>query len=382
MPLHLWVSSPKASSQIGARESYVASPQGMVVVLCMVILMGLGLANLYSATSAMSGDFFWNQFRHLGVGLGVMALIVWVPLSHIRKYAYFYVALNYLLLLAVLLWGESAGGAQRWLALGGLRLQPSEFTKLAMALLGAKYLSAKPPLGGYTLRSLSPLLLAVGVMFTLIFLQPDLGTAGIALLVIITQFFLISLTRRTVILGSVLGVVMVLGSWFFVLHDYQKQRILALIHPDSDPMGSSYSQLQSLVAIGSGGSFGKGFLEGTQSHLRFLPSRHTDFIFSVFAEEHGFWSCLAVFLLFATLSYFALEIARNAKTRFCSLLAVGLAAFLFFEFAVNVAMVLGIFPVVGIPLPFFSYGGSSMLSVMVACLWLLMIHRGTRLSSL
>lgn len=362
------------------RERSSTSPFGPAVVFCVVALMVLGLANLYSATSTIPGGFFWSQLRHWLVVWALVAVIAWIPLRHLRQYAYLYVALNYLLLLIVLFWGESAGGSQRWLALGGLRVQPSELTKLAVALLGAKYLSAQGVQYHYTFSALLPFLLAVGGIFALIFLQPDLGTAGIAVLIVISQLILIKITRSSLMIGGVLCLLIALGGWSFVLHDYQKQRILSLIYPESDPKGSSYSQIQSQVAVGSGGSFGKGFLEGTQSHLRFLPSRHTDFIFSVFAEEHGFWVCLVVFLLFGALSYFAVEIARQAKSRFSSLLAAGLAAFLFFEFAVNVAMVLGIFPVVGIPLPFFSYGGSSTLSVMIACLWLLMIHRQNRIS--
>jgi rod shape determining protein RodA len=165
--------------------------------------------------------------------------------------------------------------------------------------------------------------------------------------------------------------------WHTLLRPYQKLRILNLLNPNLDPQNTGYNSLQSLVAVGSGNLFGKGFMQGTQAQLKFLPERHTDFVFSVFAEEHGFWGAALVFAAFGVLTYIALEIARTAKDTFTGLLAVGIAALIFLEFTINVAMVLGVFPVVGLPLPFFSYGSSLLLTVCVALGLLVSINRAT-----
>jgi rod shape determining protein RodA len=268
----------------------------------------------------------------------------------------------------VLLLGQHGGGAQRWLGIGPLRLQPSEFAKLSLVFGVAKFFYLQRSIPVFTLTHLRPVLALALIAFVLIFKQPDLGTAGVCLMVVTAQlaFIRVRISIKLIIALAIGAVILGVVSWEYFLYDYQKLRVLNLLNPSLDPSGSSYNALQSLVAVGSGKQFGKGFLQGTQTQLRFLPARHTDFIFSVFAEEHGFWVCCFVFVLFAAIALIALEVAREAKDVFGSLVAIGIGAYLFIQFAINVAMVIGIFPVVGIPLPFFSFGGTSLLIACVA----------------
>jgi rod shape determining protein RodA len=258
-----------------------------------------------------------------------------------------------------------AGGSQRWIVIGPLRGQPGEFAKITTAIIVARYFYLNRQLQAYKLRDLWPVMLMVGAIFALIFPEPDFGTAGFCILIAVAQILFIRLDLRSIAIVSICSIAAGLVGWFFLLKEYQKLRVLNFLNPELDPTGSGYNALQSLVAIGSGGITGKGFMQGTQTSLQFLPTRHTDFIFSVFAEQHGFWGCSILFLLYGTLTYIALEIARQTKDVFNSILAIGLAAIMFIGFTINIAMVLGIFPVVGLPLPFLSYGGSALLSVCV-----------------
>ena len=281
------------------------------------------------------------------------------------------------LLVAVKLVGSTGGGAQRWLSIGPVGFQPSEFAKLAVAIIVARFFSFKRSPLPYTLRDLLPVLCTVGLVFALIFAQPDFGTAGICLLIALVQLAFIRINLRS--LGLTLISLPLIGffGWTLALRDYQKLRILNLFNPNLDPQNTGYNSLQSLIAIGSGKTFGKGYMMGTQAHLKFLPERHTDFIFSVFAEEHGFWGGAVIFALFALLVWTALSIGRQTRDTFAGMLAVGIAALLFLEFFVNIAMVLGIFPVVGLPLPFFSYGSSSQLTIAISLGLLISIVRST-----
>ena len=337
-------------------------------------LILIGMINLSSAAVAISQQLVFNQLIHLTIGGCVGGLLWFIPLKHLKDYAYLYGGLSLILLGIVLSLGESSGGSQRWIALSGLRFQPSEFAKLTAALIGARFLSDRKLIAAHTLTSLSPLLTITLIFFVLVFKQPDLGTAAIILGVVLSQLFCIPMARRSVIISQIIGVCGILWSWFFLLKDYQKQRIQALLFPDLDPIGSSYNSLQSLIAVGSGGTWGKGFLNSTQSHLQFLPSHHTDFVFSVFAEEHGFVKTLGLIILIFIFLSLCLEIARQARGTFNTLLAVGITASLFLDFSINIAMVIGVFPVVGVPMPFFSYGGSAALKTIIGCSLLLKIE--------
>jgi len=351
-----------------------SSPQVTMLCLLFVGLLGIGLINLYSAS--VGAGFFWAQTRNLIVTLSSFLLFGWIiSIKSVAAYTYWFVALICLLLMIVLFSGRIAGGSQRWISLGPIGFQPSEFAKLATALLMARFFSSNRQDSPYRLRDLLPLLAVLAIIFSLIFAQPDFGTAGMCILIAICQFAFIRIDLRSigVVLLALPFVAAVL--WNTLLMPYQKLRVLNLLNPNLDPQNTGYHALQSLIAVGSGGLFGKGFMQGTQAHLRFLPERHTDFIFSVFSEEHGFWGSVLVFTAFGLLTYIALDIARHCKDTFTGLLAIGVGALLFLEFSINIAMVMGIFPVVGIPLPFFSFGSSAMLTVCVSMGLLITINR-------
>ncbi len=350
------------------------SPQ--IILLCTIFfgLLTIGMINLYSAS--VGASFFWTQSRNLLITFSAFLAFGWIiSIKWVSTYTYWFVGLVCFLLVVVLFSGRVAGGAQRWISLGPLSFQPSEFAKLAVALTVARFFSSNRQDSPYRLSDLVPLIGVIGIIFILIFAQPDFGTAGVCGLIALCQISFIRIDSKSVLL--VLLSVPVIGTilWHILLLPYQKLRILNLLNPDLDPQNTGYHALQSLIAVGSGGSFGKGYMDGTQAHLRFLPERHTDFIFSVFAEEHGFWGCAFIFIAFGLLTYIALDIAKHAKDTFSGLLAVGLGTLLFLEFAINIAMVMGIFPVVGIPLPFFSYGSSAMLTVCVSLGLLISINR-------
>lgn len=344
-------------------------------------LLTVGMINLYSASSG--NHFFWSQLRNLGVTLTAFAIFGWIiPIRKIQDYAYWFGIGVSIMLLIVLLLGRIAGGAQRWLSLGPIGIQPSEFAKLAIALIVARFFSQNQQPSAYRIRDLMSLIFFVGSIFTLIFLQPDFGTAGVCLLIAGIQLLFIRLDMRSIAIVLVSSPLVAAIGWQFLLRPYQKLRVLTLLNPSVDPLNTGYNSLQSLIAVGSGGVFGKGFMQGTQAQLKFLPERHTDFVFSVLAEEHGFWGGAIIFACFGLLTFIALESARSAKDTFSSLLAVGIAAFLFVEFTINIAMVMGLFPVVGLPLPFFSYGGSLLLTICVSLGLLVSINRNNRIVSI
>lgn len=350
------------------------SPQVTLLCLLFALLLGMGLINLYSAS--IGAGYFASQVKNLTITFTAFVVFGWViPIRQVSAYAYWFVALVGIMLLIVLFTGRVAGGAQRWIMIGPLSFQPSEMAKLAVLVTVARFFSSNRQDAPYTLRDLLPLAGIVGIVFALIFAQPDFGTAGVCGLIAICQLAFIRINLKSV--GLVLLSIPIVGVllWNVLLMPYQKNRILNLLNPELDPQNTGYHALQSLIAVGSGGNFGKGFMQGTQAHLRFLPERHTDFIFSVFAEEHGFWGGVAIFMIFTLLAYIALDIARHSKDTFAALLAVGVSALLFLEFAINVSMVMGMFPVVGIPLPFFSFGSSAMLTVCISLGLLISVNR-------
>lgn len=351
------------------------SSRMLVVIVTFLLLLGLGLLNLYSAATP---TIFRNQIQHSVIGLFVFVVIGWfLGLRIANTYSYTLYGLIAFVLIGVLVSGYSAGGAQRWFVLGPIRFQPSEAAKMSIVFFTAKFFYNNRLQSAYRLSELWPVLLASGFYFLLIFVQPDFGTAGMCVLIPLAQlgFIRIAIKLRTIMMLAGAGLGALVVGWEFFLRPYQKLRIINLFNPGQDPTGSGYNSLQSLVAVGSGGLWGKGFLKGTQAQLAFLPARQTDFIFSVFAEERGFWGGVLCFSLFGILAYCALEIAQEAKNTFSTLLAIGISALLFIEFAINIAMVLGIFPVVGMPLPFFSYGGTALITYCAAVGFLVAVER-------
>ena len=331
-----------------------------VIIVCMILLIAMGMTNLYSAASGT--NLFWSQLRNLFLGFGAFIVFGWfIPPKVLNTYAYWFYGFVCLLLILVDITGNIAGGSQRWLRVGGFAFQPSEFAKISIVIIVAKFFFTSRLSRPYSLRDLAPLAGIVSIAFALIFAQPDLGTAGVCAIIATLQLAFVRINFKSLRTVGVTGILIMVFAWFFLLHDYQKLRVLNLLNPEMDPTNTGYNALQSLVAIGSGKFAGKGYLLGTQNHLQFLPARHTDFIFAVFSEEHGFLGATVLFTLFALIIYSGLLIARQARDIFASLLAVGCSSIIFVSFMINCSMVLGLFPVVGVPLPFFSYGGTALI---------------------
>ncbi len=333
------------------------------LVTALLLLSCAGLAVLYSATN-QSVDAVQNQIIRMSVAFTAMVVMAQIPPDTLRRWTPWVFLGGLIMLVLVLLVGTVGQGAQRWLDLGLFRFQPAELMKLAIPMAVAWYLSMRPlpP----SLFSVLLATVAIAVPTGLIILQPDLGTA---LLVSASGFFALFLAglRWRVMVTVMLAIVaMVPVFWLFLMREYQKQRVLTLFDPERDPLGSGYHIIQSTIAIGSGGVFGKGWLNGTQSQLDFLPERHTDFIFAVFAEEFGLIGVLQLLALYLFIIGRGLYIAVNAQDTYGRLLAGSLTLTFFVYVFVNVGMVSGLMPVVGLPLPLVSYGGTSMVTLMAA----------------
>lgn len=328
----------------------------------------LGIITIYSATYSIieerAGIAASRQATWFLMGLVAMVLAFSVDYHYVDRVAYPFYAAVLLLLFVVHFMGTEGGGSQRWLHLGFFALQPSELAKLSLVLVLAKHFQYDEPSDGYGLReSWIPFVLATPLLL-LILLQPDLGTAVIVLLVFLSVLLMGGLRVRSFASLVAGGLAMLPIGWHF-LKPYQQMRVWTFLNPDLDPLGAGYHVIQSKIAVGSGRFFGKGYLQGTQNRLDFLPAQHTDFIFSVFAEEWGFIGSVILLGLYVALIFLALGAVARSKDRFGAMLAFGVVAILFWQVVINVAMVTGVLPVVGIPLPFFTYGGSSLLAMMV-----------------
>jgi rod shape determining protein RodA len=339
-------------------------------------IAGIGLMNLYSAGFSRAPGatpLYLKQMYWLSLGLALMVLAFLCDYRYLEKLGYPVYLLSLVLLAAVLLGGKVAGGSRRWLPLGPMAFQPAELLKIGIILALATYFSRRPRVEPLRFRELIVPGLMVLTPVALIVKQPDLGSAILVLLVSASITLFVGVRWKTLLVGAL---ALVLGSpliWSF-LKDYQKQRLLTFLNPEGDPLGAGYHILQSMIAVGSGQFWGKGLLHGTQSQLYFLPEQHTDFVFSVFAEEWGFVGAAALLLLFAALTLWGLQIARDCKERFGHLLALGVTALLFWQVFINLCMVTGLMPVVGIPLPLFSYGGSSLITTLLALGFLMNIR--------
>lgn len=337
-----------------------------ILLLQVTLVAAIGIVNLYSATSAWSGPatpIYLKQLSWFGLGLLIMTLLCLFDYRHLEYLGFPAYGVTLLLLLAVLVVGRTSMGATRWLSVGGVGLQPSEVMKIVIIIVTARYLTDKSNPQGFTLKELlvPGVLLLVPVL--LVMKQPDLGTAMLLLAIGGTMALFAGIRRSAVVTLGFAGVAAACGGWF-LLHDYQRQRIYTFLNPESDPLKSGYHIIQSKIAVGSGGLFGQGFRQGTQAQLSFLPERHTDFAFSVFAEEWGFAGCLLLLVLYLLIVLWGLYVARRASDRFGMYLALGVSAMLFWHIVVNLGMVIGLLPVVGVPLPLFSYGGTSMITTM------------------
>ena len=333
----------------------------LLLLLLLLLICGLGLVVLYSA-SGQSMVQVERQALRLGLAFVLMIAIAQVPMGLMRRWAAPLYLLGLLLLLLVLLIGEQSKGAQRWLDLGLLRFQPSEMLKLALPMMLAWYLSLRPLPPRLWDLLLASLMIALPAV--MIAKQPDLGTALLVTSAGVVTLFLAGLGWR-IILG-LLGLAAAAAPLLWaIMHDYQRRRVLTFLDPGSDPLGAGYHIIQSQIAIGSGGVYGKGWLAGTQSQLEFLPERSTDFIFAVLGEEFGLSGIIVLIVLYLAVILRGLVIASQASDAFSRLLAGALTMVFFVYLFVNIGMVSGLLPVVGVPLPLISYGGTSLVTLMM-----------------
>jgi rod shape determining protein RodA len=340
-----------------------------------MVLGCIGLASVYSAVTADPPPatlkvLFYKQIVWFCIGLLVMVAAFSFNYRLLERWTHPIYIGCVLMLLGVIVFGKLAGGSRRWLILGPLHFQPSEMIKIAVVLVLAKYYSKDATARGFTLKELArPMLLAM-LPVGLIVMQPDLGTAGLVTLIAVTITLFMKVERRS-LLTLLAGCMAVVPAVWLVLKDYQKRRILTFLNPDHDPLGSGYHIIQSKIAIGSGMITGKGYLQGTQNGLSFLPEEHTDFIFSILAEEWGLLGSALLIFLFVVLILWGVSIAHRCRDPFGTILAVGLTSLFFWQVIINIGMTMGLMPVVGVPLPFISYGGSSTITVAI-CVGLLM----------
>ncbi|WP_028387830.1 rod shape-determining protein RodA [Legionella fairfieldensis] len=328
----------------------------------LLILITFGMLILYSASNQNLSMVF-RQAMRLVFALAIMLIFAVIPPHKYKIWTPWLYGTGLVLLIAVMLMGKIGKGAQRWLDLGLIRFQPSEIMKLAIPMMAAWYFDRKSiPV---TIKTLMISSLMIFIPALLIAKQPDLGTAIMVVAAGLSVIFLAGIPMRILLIISVLSVLAAPLLWH-VMHDYQKQRIYTLLNPEQDPLGSGYHIIQSKIAIGSGGVFGKGWLEGSQSHLNFLPEHATDFIFAVSGEEFGYVGSSILIVLIILISLRGLYIARHAQTSFTRLLAASLAMTFFLSAFVNMGMVMGILPVVGIPLPLVSYGGTAMVTFLAS----------------
>ncbi|MDK9718056.1 MAG: rod shape-determining protein RodA [Trichlorobacter sp.] len=336
---------------------------GLVSVICL-----MGILNIYSASAAykLGGTAYYiKQLNWMAFGLLLSLVVASLDYHILEDFSYWFYGFLILLLVAVLVVGKRSLGATRWLNLGFFTIQPSELMKIVIIVTFARFFNNYHTVGGLRVKEmLFPLALLV-VPALLIMKQPDLGTATLVVLIAVSMAFYIGFRWSTIVTFTLVTVPLFWFAWAVYMKPYQKNRVLDFINPERSRLGSGYHIIQSKIAVGSGGFWGKGYVKGTQAQLRFLPEQHTDFAFSVFAEEWGFVGTLILIVLYLCLILWGLNIARRCNDRLGGLLAVGVTAMLFWHTIINIGMVIGLFPVVGVPLPFFSYGGTSMITSMV-----------------
>ena len=340
-----------------------------VMLLMLLLVSGMALLNLYSSTySADNGasTIFYKQLTFFLAGMAMILLLMTQEYHRAVKAGYVLYVVILLLLLYTLFFVKSIAGAQRWINLGFFNLQPSEPAKLVLILVLAHTYAATEVPGGYRLRDLIRPIALTTIPFVLILVQPDLGTALICAIIFVSMTLFVRLRWATLGILTGAGLACAFIGWKFLLKEYQRKRIETFLNPEGDPMNHGYQIMQSKIAVGSGEIFGKGFMEGTQGHLHFLPERHTDFAFSVWAEEWGFAGALFFLSCYFFLLVWGINIAMSARDKLGSILAFGCTMLIFWQAVINLFMIMGFLPVVGVPLPLFSYGGSSLLTNMLA----------------
>ena len=360
-------------NSLGWQERLARFPWSLLILL--VLTAAIGFVVLYSAVGGDEGGrLILRQIGRFGGGLLLMSAVALLGERKIYlRYAYLFYGISLALLLSVFLAGSIGMGARRWLEFGAIRLQPSELMKVALILALSRYFHDRAVTPGYGWRELWVPLLMILAPLALIIKQPDLGT-GVILAAVGMVVVVVAGLSWKILLGSavVLGASLPLA--WSGLHDYQRNRITTLFFPDRDPLGAGYHIIQSKIAVGSGGWTGKGFMAGSQSHLDFLPERHTDFIFSVLAEEWGFLGGMVLLFMYLLVTARCMIIAGMAHERFGLLTVAGLTSLFAFQVIINIGMVIGLLPVVGLPLPLISHGGSSMVTIMLAMGFMAHVH--------
>ena len=371
------------ASLIGRRrlslgEKLASMPWGLVMIVTMI--SAIGLMMLYSAAGGNLEPWALKQMIRFAIGFVLMLAIATVPIRFWYSASYFIYAFALILLIVVKFQGSIGMGAQRWLDIGLVRVQPSEIMKFALIMALGRFFDQRGNDGsGQWFTMVVPVLLLLAPV-GLIVVQPDLGTAMILIMACGMIFFVIGISWW-ILGGGLLSMVAIAPVAWHYLHDYQRARILVFLDSSRDPLGTGYNIIQSKIAIGSGGWTGKGFLQGTQSHLNFLPEKQTDFIFTMLGEEFGFLGSLFVLILYAILLYYGYRIVSRVSSRYARIVAIGIVGFMFLSIFVNIGMVMGMIPAKGVPLPFLSYGGTSLVVTLcgMGLLMNLWIHRDARL---
>lgn len=360
----------------GLREKLYEINWAFVLLIILIGLIGVGM--LYSVEGGQWDPYASRHAVRFAAGFGVMLVVALAPPRFWMGLAYPAYLGALILLIGVELFGATAMGAQRWLDIGPIRMQPSEIMKIALVLALARYYHDLPEERVSSLFGLLIPVMMIAAPVLLVSRQPDLGTSVLIAATGLVIVFLAGLSWRVIGVGAVLGAIGVWGVLQYALQDYQRARIFTFLDPEADPLGAGYQILQSKIALGSGGMTGKGYMQGSQAHLNYLPEKQTDFIFTMLGEEFGLVGCLVVLGLYAILLMNCLLIAASCKSTFLRLVVMGVASTFAFYVFINAGMVMGLFPVVGVPLPMISYGGSVMMTVLIG-LGLILgahVHRG------
>ncbi len=364
------------ATELTLREKLLHLNWEMVAMVSLIA--SIGFAMLYSAANGDFSPWASRQMVRFGVGVVLMLVIAVIDIKFWLKISYALYGLSFVLLATVEVMGSVGGGAQRWLDLAVIQLQPSETMKIGLVMALARYFHGLEADDAGRLRYLILPLILIAAPMALVLRQPDLGTAGVLALLGVAMLWLAGARVWQFVVVGLAGLAAIPIGWQF-LHGYQQQRVLTFLNPENDPLGAGYHIMQSKIALGSGGLFGKGFLGGTQSHLNFLPEKQTDFIFTMLAEEFGMIGGTGLIALYGLLIGYCIFIAFRCRSQFARLLAMGLVVNFFLYVFINIAMVMGLVPVVGVPLPLISNGGTALLTVLIgfglvmSC-WL---HRGT-----
>ncbi len=370
-------SAPSRARRFGRQNNFdklARMPWGLVALIVGLAIFGTAMLYSSTATNPASADLPMKHFTRFLISFALMMGLALAPISYWKRAAFPAYGVALLLLIGVEFFGDTGGGAERWLELGPLRLQPSEFMKLALVMAVAHYyqITLRDNSGGFLIHL--PAFAMVLAPAALILRQPDLGTALTVVAAGLVMIYFAGLYWRLILLALIGGLAGAPFAYFYVLKDYQRARVETLWNPTADPLGAGYQSEQAKIAIGSGGWDGKGFTQGTQSQLDFIPEQHTDFIFTVMAEEFGFLGSASMLLVWATVIVWGFLIAMRCNSSFGRFAAIGAVATIAFYVAFNVGMVAGLLPVVGIPMPLISYGGTAMLTVMAAFGLILSVH--------